>query len=145
MTIDGVLDGMIIFIEPYTSTQFGTTGNYGTIAILHIFQSTVARTLEFSVFTSRVLATDLSQSHCNFKSQVKSSLHRLIIPCLPFPAAPNSEHSTQFSSDYRSVLFLLLCFFYSCSTEHFLINILHGPRGKHRLLLSRMRVYWSVT
>jgi hypothetical protein len=30
-----------------------------------------------------MLATDFSQSHCNFKSQVKSSAHRTI-PCLPF-------------------------------------------------------------
>jgi hypothetical protein len=45
---------------------------------LHTSQFTVAHALGFSVFTSRLLATDLSQSHCNFKSYMKPSLHRLI-------------------------------------------------------------------
>jgi hypothetical protein len=46
-------------------------------------QFTVTYALGFSVFTSRILATDLSQPHCNFKSHVKSSFHHLI-PFLPF-------------------------------------------------------------
>jgi hypothetical protein len=74
---------MIGFIAPYTFTQFGTTGNYTPIAILHTFQFTAAHALGFSVFTSRILATDLSQTHCHFESYVKSSWHRLI-PFLPF-------------------------------------------------------------
>jgi hypothetical protein len=45
--------------------------------------STVPYALGFSVFTSRILATDLSLSHCHFRSHVKSSLHRRI-PVLPF-------------------------------------------------------------
>jgi hypothetical protein len=40
---------------------------YSAIAILHTFQLTVAHALEFSFCTSRILATDLSQSHCNIK------------------------------------------------------------------------------
>jgi hypothetical protein len=56
---------------------------YSAIAILHNFQLTVAHALGFSVLTSRILKTDLSQSHCHFKSQVKSSYHS-IIPFLPF-------------------------------------------------------------
>jgi hypothetical protein len=36
------------------------------------------RTLEFSVFTSRILTTDLSQSYCRVKSHMKASFHRLI-------------------------------------------------------------------
>jgi hypothetical protein len=51
------------------------------------FQFTVVHALGFPVFTSRILATDLSQSHCNFKSHVKSSWHRLI-PFLPFLQLP---------------------------------------------------------
>jgi hypothetical protein len=51
---------------------------YSAIAILHIFQFTVTHALGFSVFISRILATDLSQSHCNFKSHMKTSLHSLI-------------------------------------------------------------------
>jgi hypothetical protein len=69
---------MIGFIAPYTFTQFGTTGNYSAIAILHTFQFTVAHALGFSVFTGLILATDLSQSHWNFTSDVKSSFHSLI-------------------------------------------------------------------
>jgi hypothetical protein len=60
--------------------MFGTRNNrqYRAIAILHTFQFIVTHALGFSVFTSRILATDLSQTHCNFKSQVKSSCHSLI-------------------------------------------------------------------
>jgi hypothetical protein len=61
----------------------GTTGNYSAIADLHTLQFTVPHTLGFSGFISRILATDLSQSHCNFKSHMKSSLYRLI-NFLPF-------------------------------------------------------------
>jgi hypothetical protein len=51
---------------------------YSAIAILHTFKFTIPHSLGFSVFTSRILATDLSQSHCNCKSHMKSSLHRII-------------------------------------------------------------------
>jgi hypothetical protein len=43
--------------------------------------------LEFSDFTSRILATDLSQSRCHFNSHMKSSLHCLIF-FLPFLQLP---------------------------------------------------------
>jgi hypothetical protein len=43
---------MIGFIAPFTFTQFGATGNYSAIAILHTFQFTVAQALRFSVFTT---------------------------------------------------------------------------------------------
>jgi hypothetical protein len=56
---DRVLDWMFGFIALSTFTQLGTTGNYSAIAILHTFQFTVAHTLGFSVFTRRILATDL--------------------------------------------------------------------------------------
>jgi hypothetical protein len=39
-------------------TQLGTTGNYSAIADLRTSQFTVARAQGFSVFTSRILATD---------------------------------------------------------------------------------------
>jgi hypothetical protein len=42
---------------------------------------------------------------------------------------------------YSSYSFVLLQFFWLCP----LTTPWHGPHGKHRLLLSRMRVYWSVT
>jgi hypothetical protein len=110
---------MIGFIGTYTFTQFSTIGNYTAIAIPHTLQFTVLHALGFSVFTSRILATDFSQSHCNFKhhcnystcvvfdSHTKSSWNSLI-PFLPFPTATNPEDSTQSSSDYCSVLLQLL-------------------------------------
>jgi hypothetical protein len=51
---------------------------YSAVAILHTFQFAVTHALGFSAFTSRILAMDLSQSHCNVKSHVKYSLHSLI-------------------------------------------------------------------
>jgi hypothetical protein len=56
---------------------------YRAIAILHALQFTVAHTLGFSVFTSSLLAMDLSQSHWHFKSHMKSTWHSLS-PFLPF-------------------------------------------------------------
>jgi heme-binding NEAT domain protein len=40
-------------------SQLESTGNHSAIAILHTFQFTVPHALEFSVFSSRILATDL--------------------------------------------------------------------------------------
>jgi hypothetical protein len=68
---------MIGSIAPYTFITRDYR-QYSAIAILHTFQFTVTHALEFSVFTSRVLATDLEQSHCHFKSHMKSSFHSLI-------------------------------------------------------------------
>jgi hypothetical protein len=129
---------------------------YSAIAILHTFQFTAGDALGFSVFISRILAADLSQSHCNFKSPVKSSVHRLI-PSLPFLLShlrlPSSELdqfptttdcSTRllclYCCTHRAILLLLLL-----SWQTLLITTLYGPHGKHRLLLSRIRVYTSVT
>jgi hypothetical protein len=53
-----VSDWMIGFIENLY-TQLGTTANYSAIADLHTLQSTVTHALGFSVFTSRILATNL--------------------------------------------------------------------------------------
>jgi hypothetical protein len=51
---------------------------YSAIAILYTLEFTVANALGFSVFSSLLLATDLSQSHCNFNLHMKSSWHSLI-------------------------------------------------------------------
>jgi hypothetical protein len=45
---------------------------YSAIAILHTLQVTVTHSLGFSVLTSRILATDLTQSHCHFTSHMVS-------------------------------------------------------------------------
>jgi hypothetical protein len=62
-----VLSWMIVFIDTLY-IQLGTTGNYRAIADLHTLQFNVTHALGFSVFTSRILATDLSRSHCHFNS-----------------------------------------------------------------------------
>jgi hypothetical protein len=51
------LDWMVGFIDT-SYTPLGTTGNYSAIADLHTLQFTVTHALGFSVFTSRILATD---------------------------------------------------------------------------------------
>jgi hypothetical protein len=50
---------------------------YSVIADLHTLPFTVKHALGFSVFISRILATDLYQSHYHFKSHMKSSSHSL--------------------------------------------------------------------
>jgi hypothetical protein len=73
---------MIGFIDTLY-TVLGTRGNYSAIADLHTLQFNVTHALGFSVFISRILATDLSESHCHFKSHMECSFHSLI-PFLPF-------------------------------------------------------------
>jgi hypothetical protein len=57
VTIRRGMDWMIRFIETLY-TPLGSTGNYSAIADLHTLQFTVTHALEFSVFTSHILATD---------------------------------------------------------------------------------------
>jgi hypothetical protein len=69
----------------YSTLYIPNTRNYkqySAIAILHAVLLTVTHALGFSVFTSRILATDLSQPHCNLKSHLKSYCHSLT-PFLP--------------------------------------------------------------
>jgi hypothetical protein len=54
-----VQDWMIGVTAPYIFTWFGTTDNYSAVPILHTLQFIVAQALRFSVFTSRIQATDL--------------------------------------------------------------------------------------
>jgi hypothetical protein len=53
-----VLDWMIGFIDTLF-TRLGTTGNYSAITILHTLQFAATQALGFSVFASRIPATDL--------------------------------------------------------------------------------------
>jgi hypothetical protein len=52
-----IVGWMIGFID-IVYIQYGTTRNYSAIADLHTLQFAVAHTLGFSVFTSRILATE---------------------------------------------------------------------------------------
>jgi hypothetical protein len=113
---------------------------YSAIAILHTFSSPIAHALGFSAFTNRILATE---SHCNFNSHMKSSWHSLI-PFLPLFCSCQFRRLDSTTLDYCSILpDTLLLLLLSCQT--LLITTLHGPHGKHRLLLSKMHVYCSVT
>jgi hypothetical protein len=70
-------------------TQLGTTYNNSAIADLHALQFTVTHALGFSVFTSRILATDLSV--CHLKSHMKSPLQRLIPFAISSHGLPSPE------------------------------------------------------
>jgi hypothetical protein len=135
---------MIGFIAPYIFTQFGTTGNYNVIVILHTFQFTVTYALGFSDFTSRIPATDISQSSCNLKSHMKSLCTAKFLSC-PYSATANSEDSnpfncklisrqTGFSQLDPSLPTRLLCLYYFSSDLLCpFITPWHGPYGKHSL------------
>jgi hypothetical protein len=115
---------------------------YSAIAILHTLQFTVAHALEFSVFTSRILATDLQLSHSHFKSHMTTSLHRLI-PSLPLFCSCQFRRldSIQFLCSQAHILAgwrleirlsltrLLLLY----TAENFFITTLHGQCRKHCL------------
>jgi hypothetical protein len=58
VTYRRVLDCVIGLIDTLC-TPLGTTGSYSAIADLHTLQFTVTHALGFSVFTNRILATDL--------------------------------------------------------------------------------------
>jgi hypothetical protein len=94
---------------PYTFTQFRTIGNYSAIALLHTCQFTVPHALRFSFFTGRILATDLSQSHCNFKSHMKISCHSLIF-FLPFLLSHLLLPSPELDPILFRLLFCIPCF-----------------------------------
>jgi hypothetical protein len=79
------------------------------------FQFTVVHALGFSVFTDHILATDLSQYHCNFKSHMNSSC-RPLIPFLPFLQLPILRLD---SVVLYTPLYSVYCY-NSCPAEHFL-------------------------
>jgi hypothetical protein len=95
------LDWMAEFINTLYIHTVRDYRQYSTVALLHTFQFTIAHALGFSVFTSRILAMDFSQSHCNKNSHMKSSWHNLI-PFLPSPLnhllLPSPEHDAVLST-----------------------------------------------
>jgi hypothetical protein len=116
-------------------TQLGPTGNTALRWSTYTFQFIVTHALGFSVFTSRILATDLSKSHCNSKSHMEFSLHSLI-PFLPLfcsrqlNSVPSSNPGRLASRNSTLHLRLLLLFY---PAKDFLVTTLHGPRRKHSL------------
>jgi hypothetical protein len=110
-----------------------------TLSLINTLQFTVTHAPGFSVFTSHILATDLS--YCNFKSYTESSLFSLI-PFLPLFC--NSRHNS---------IPLLLSSFpgrLAFETRVTLLNwnslykhFVRITRKTQSLLLTRS-VYWSV-
>jgi hypothetical protein len=94
---------MIVLIAPYTFSQFGSTRNYRAIAILHTLQFTITHALGFSVFPSRLLAMELSQSHSHFKSHMQTYFHSLI-PFLPLFCSCQFRRLLSTTPDHCSVL-----------------------------------------
>jgi hypothetical protein len=79
MTIRRGMDWMIGFVDfLYTPFRTAITSTYSAIANLYTLQFTVTYILVFSVFTSRILVTDLYESHCH------CSIHELLF------SSPNS-------------------------------------------------------
>jgi hypothetical protein len=128
VTIDEFWIGRLGLLTPYTF-------NSGLQVIqryrLSTSQITDAHAPGCSVFTSRILATELHQSHCHFKSHMKFSFHSLIpfltlfcncqlnsIPLLPssYPGRLASRNSSLFYS-----------------AKNFFMPTLQGPRRKHSL------------
>jgi hypothetical protein len=103
------------------------TNNYRAILNLPTSQITKTRQV-FSVFTSRILATDLYQSHCNYSiRQVFFSLaNSVVLLCT------------------ASILILLLrSLLYSALCP--LIIHRHGPNGKHFLKNARLLARYPAT
>jgi hypothetical protein len=102
---------------------------YSAIAILHTFQFSVTHALRFSVIISRILATDLSQSHCKFKSHLKYSFHGLItFDC-------HLQNSTQFLKTTN-------CFL---GTSHYIASGRTSRKTPSSIApYCFRRVYWSV-
>jgi hypothetical protein len=126
-------------LTPYTFANQNYR-QYSAIADLHTLQFTVTHALGFSVFTSHNLATDFLQSHCHFKSQMKSSSHSFI-PFLPLfcncqfwrfdSIQCSAPKLISWQAGVSKLHSTLLDYYFS--TEVFFIITLQGPRRKHSL------------
>jgi hypothetical protein len=81
---------------------------YSATADLYTFQFIVTHALGFSVFTSLILATDLSRSQYNFKPHTKSSFHSPI-HLLPLLYSCQFRRLDSTRLDYCSRLFHVFC------------------------------------
>jgi hypothetical protein len=81
-------------------TQLGITGITALALICTLYISPLHTHKKFSVFISRILATDLYQSHCNFNSHVNSSCRSLIslLHFISITLGCHLQNSTQFST-----------------------------------------------
>jgi hypothetical protein len=120
------------------NTNWGYT-QYSAIADLHTLDFARTHALRFQVFTSRILATDLSQSHCNFNWHMKSYVHRLI---LFFPSNSSASKFISWPAGVPKLDSSLLDYYSNwllyCSAEHLLAGILHGPRGNTTSIVKKV-------
>jgi hypothetical protein len=117
---------------------------YSAIAILHTLQFTVTHALRFSVFTSRVQATDLKQSHCHFKPHMKTSFPSLI-SFLPLfstqfnSSAPQLTSRQACVSKLKSSLLNRLLLLLNITYNHF------APTTQKTASIVERRVYHAVS
>jgi hypothetical protein len=79
--------------------QLWTTGNYRATADLHTLPFTITHALGFSVFTSRILATDITVT---LSFQITHEV--FFARSNSFLAIANSEDSTQFNSSVSKLI-----------------------------------------
>jgi hypothetical protein len=128
------LDWMIGFNDTLY-TQLETTFNYSAVAGLHTLQFTGTQALEFSGFTSRVLATDLQSSHCH------SSTHEVFFPesnsflAISSQLPPTADSVNSISPLPSSYPYRLASRNSTNSNDLLCLFIIprHGPQRKHSL------------
>jgi hypothetical protein len=149
-----VSDWMIGFIAQYHSHSSGLQVIQSYRYSTH-FRFTVPHALGFSVFTSRILATDLSSLSLQITYEVFFAQSNSFL-AISSHTLRTSISSTRPNSLPTTVMYFLLLFFFFCCTSFCSVSTttvllktsydqFAGLHGKHRLLLSRTRVYWSVT
>jgi hypothetical protein len=138
VTYRWVWDLMIEFMG-ILYTPLETKVNYSPIADLHTLQFNVTHPFGLSDFTSRILATYLSQSHCNFKSHVECSFHTLI-PFLPLFCNCQTNSISLLPTSCLGRLASrnsTLHFMLQLPASEIFITTLHGPHRKRSLSLVR--------
>jgi hypothetical protein len=122
-------------------SQLGTTGNYSVIVDLHTLPFTVTHALQFSMFTSRILATDfitVSLSHQITHGVLFSQPNYFLAIILQMPTQFNSKHTSWQAGVSNTTLFSTRF----ASSVSFYNSSARTTQKTQPLLLTR-RVYWS--
>jgi hypothetical protein len=131
-------------LTPYAQCSELQANNTALSLTYTLYNSPLHTRTGFSVFTSRIPATDLQQSHCHLKWHMKFSYHSLI-PFLPLFC--NSQlrrlDSVQFQAHIPAGWPPEARLFTSCCWT-LLYNHFARTTQETQPLLLRRRVYWSV-